>query len=166
MTSAVLQSTSRFWSVRPMSCRQVPLVVWWIASIDPNVDTDQPGLITIMNQELIDARKLGCPEYYVGYFSETPMYFLVGFRDERTASFEIATLLVGPLVRTALHFRLYQQMIRLIFRRRRIGRITWEIEAPDPGLRLMLREIGFKERLVSTARTRRLVTMFYLDKRS
>lgn len=147
-----------------MSLRQIPLVVWWIASIDPTVDCDQTALINSMMREVAEARDTGGAEYFIGYYTDVPMYFLVGFRNELQSSFDIATLLIGPLVTPELHFQLYQQAVRILLRRSSIDRITMEVDNSNRRLKLTLRRLGFHALMISSSKSRRLMTRFCLER--
>jgi hypothetical protein len=146
------------WSVRPMSAQQVPLVVSWIAAIDPNRNMDQLGLVDRMTHELEEASRLGLSEYYIGYFEELSTFFMIGFPLDTKAhvsallpdghgDYEIATLLVNPLIKEKeLHFGVYLRAVQFIFSKEKsVVRILYQVEIQDKTLPSILLPLGFRK---------------------
>jgi hypothetical protein len=156
MSSTAELSVQPSWSVRLMSIQQIPLVVSWIAAIDPNSEIDEIGIADRMKQEMVEAVEIGRSEYYIGYFEQMPTFFMVGFLVEGDILFlpalkdsgreyEIATLLISPLIAEELHFHLYLQAIQYIFKRDLVGRVVYQIEGPNRFLKSILLRLGFCE---------------------
>jgi hypothetical protein len=149
-----------------MSVQQIPLVVSWIAAIDPNRETDQIGLAARMSQELADASELGITEYYIGYFEQMPTFFMVGLPVEGKlpslpalpdgyVDYEIATLLVSPLITEELYFPLIHQAINFAFTKTSISRVIYQIESTNQLLKSILSRLGFQEiDYIDSAQTR------------
>jgi hypothetical protein len=127
-----------------MSVQQIPLVVSWIAAIDPRSETDQIGLATRMTRELSDASELGITEYYIGYFEQMPTFFMVGFPVEGH-SYEISTLLVSPLIEGKLHLPLYHQVVQFIFKKDSVDRVIYQVESYNELLKSILTSLGFRD---------------------
>jgi hypothetical protein len=139
-----------------MSVQQIPLVVSWIAAIDPSRETDQIGLADRMARELADASELGITEYYIGYFEQMPTFFMVGSRVEGRLpalpalpngyyDYEIATLLVSPLIEQKLHLPLYHQVLQFIFKKGLVDRAIYQVEDKNERLRSALAALGFRD---------------------
>jgi pectin methylesterase-like acyl-CoA thioesterase len=163
MASTITPASKKTWSVCPMSLQQVSLVVSWISAIDPNTEIDQTALATSMKQELKEARKIGGCEYFIGDFGKMPMYFMVGFACMGRSAFEVATILVNPLLAEALQYPVYQQAFQSIFKDRSIDRIVIEVEAGSKYLKSVMLRLGFNE-LPNSRESRRTVNVLYLDR--
>lgn len=156
MSSTVEGNAQPSWSVRPMSIQQVPLVVSWIAAIDPARETDQPGLADRMRRELIDASELEITEYYIGYFEQMPTFFMVGFVVAKKlpalasllggyVDYEISTFLISPLIEERLHLPLYRLAVQFILRRGLIDRVMYQVESKNELLKSILEKLGFRD---------------------
>jgi hypothetical protein len=139
-----------------MSVQQIPLVVAWIAAIDPTREIDQIGLADRMTRELADASELGITEYYIGYFEQMPTFFMVGSPVEGKlpalpalpaggVDYEIATLLVSPLIEEKLHLPLYHQVLQFIFKKELVERVIYQVEAKNDARKSALEAIGFRD---------------------
>jgi hypothetical protein len=141
-----------------MSAHQVPVVVSWIAAIDPNRNMDQLGLADRMTHELEEASGLGLSDYYMGYFEQLSTFFMIGLPIDRKAhvsallpdghgDYEIATLLLNPLIKEKeLHFAVYLRAVQFIFREEKaVERILYQVENQNQTLPSILLSLGFRE---------------------
>jgi hypothetical protein len=139
-----------------MSIQQVHLAVGWIAAIDPNSQIDQIGVVDRMKWEMEEALEVGISEYYIGYFGQLSTFFMVGFLNKEKQSalpalkdgeydYEIATLLVSPLIEEALHFPLYYHAAQFILGKQRVGRVIYQVEDTNEFLKAILVHLGFCE---------------------
>jgi hypothetical protein len=83
MFQAVTQLAQPKWSIKPMTMEQIPLFVSWIAALDPRSEMDQKAIADRMQNEMLLARKIGFPEYYIGHFEQLPIFFMIGFLIEK-----------------------------------------------------------------------------------
>jgi hypothetical protein len=127
-----------------MSVQQIPLVVSWIAAIDPNRNTDEIGLAERMTRELSDASELGITEYFIGYFEQLPTFFMVGSPVEGH-NYEIVTLLVSPLIEEKLHLPLYHQVIQFVFKKELVDRVIYQVESKNELQKAILAALGFRD---------------------
>jgi hypothetical protein len=156
MSSTAELTAQPSWSVRPMLLEQVPLVVSWIAAIDPTTEIDQTGIADRMRREMEVAIRKRLADYHIGYFENLSTFFLEGFQLEKQTVFlpplsgagkdyEIATLLISPLIGNELHLPLYHQAVRFIFDAVVVDRIVYQIDKTNEFLAAVLLGLGFRE---------------------
>jgi len=139
-----------------MTLGQVPLVVSWIAAIDPDAAMNEIEVAARMERELIDAGEAGVYHYFIGYFERLATFFMVGARlawgtvgggrnERREQDYEIVTLLVSPVITEDLYLPLFHQAIGFVFESERVDRVICKIEVGDELRGKVLRRLGFYE---------------------
>lgn len=141
--------------VQSMTADQIPLVVSWIAGIDPLSTINEPDLVADMQQEFLHARTKTPSEYYIGFYDQLATFYMVGFPfpgkakyDSASAKgrndYEISTLLVNPALSRELYLPLYHQAVKFLFTREDIGRVLLQIEKTNEYLQSVLLRLGFQ----------------------
>jgi hypothetical protein len=143
------------WSVRSMTADQIPLVVSWIAGIDPLSTINVPDLVADMHQEFLHARSKTPSEYYIGFYGQLETFYMVGFPFPGKAKYdsastkwrndyEVSTLLVNPALSRELYLPLYHQVVKFLFTREDIGRVLLQIEKTNDYLQSVVSRLGFE----------------------
>jgi hypothetical protein len=143
-----------FWSLRPMTLEQIPMVIDWMSAIDPSNKMDREFNAEQLRRNLLDAAEKHFNEHYIGYFEHLASFYLVvlpaggqsavsGSELNMSGEYEVFTVL--PRSGDIDLLVVYAWAIHFVFSVDFVGYVLKQVEATNQERRLILNTLGFSE---------------------